>query len=123
MIADNAYPVSDITSRSDRRSSFERMERVLSKGGTMNRFQRFASLLAILLAVSGVAFSQAASSSLQGTITDPSGSAIAGATVTLANVDSKTERTVVTGTQGEYRLLALPSGTFTLTVTAKGFAH
>jgi hypothetical protein len=89
----------------------------------MNCFQRFAFLLAILLAVSGAAFSQAASSSLQGTVTDPSGSAIADATVTLANVDSKNERTAVTGTQGEYRILALPSGTYTLSVTAKGFAH
>src|SRR5579859_7757531 len=89
----------------------------------MNRIQRFACLFAVLLAGNGVAFSQAASSSLQGTVTDPSGSAIAEATVTLANVDSKNERTAVTGTQGEYRILALPSGTYTLSVTAKGFAH
>lgn len=88
--------------------------RGFSKGGSMNRFQCFASLLAILLAVSGAAFSQAASSLLQGTVTDPSG-APSRARVTLANVDSKTERTAVTGTQGEYRIRALPSGTYTLT--------
>ena len=30
---------------------------------------------------------------------------------------------MVTGTQGEYRFFALPPGTYTLTVTAKGFTR
>ena len=89
----------------------------------MKRFQWCALLVALLLASNGTAFSQASSSSLQGTVMDPSGSAIPGAAVVLANVESKTERTVVTGPQGEYRFLALPPGTYTLSVTAKGFAH
>jgi hypothetical protein len=43
--------------------------------------------------------------------------------VALSNVEAKVERTVVTGPQGEYRILALPPGTYNLTVTAKGFAQ
>jgi len=89
----------------------------------MNRFERSALLVTILLALSGAAFPQASSSSLQGTVTDPSGSAIPGAIVTLADTASKTERTAITGTQGEYRLLALTPGTYSLNVTAKGFAQ
>src|SRR5215469_3823637 len=89
----------------------------------MNRFWRFVVLPAVLLALSGAAFSQASSSSLQGTVTDPSGGALAGATVTVSSDESKTERSVTTGPQGDYRLLALPPGTYTLSVSMKGFAH
>lgn len=75
------------------------------------------------LALSTVAFSQASSTSLQGTVTDPSGSAIAGAAVRLSNTESRTERTTTTGPQGEYRFLALSPGTYSLSVTATGFAR
>ena len=89
----------------------------------MKRFQRCAWLVAILLTFAGVAFPQASSTSLQGTVTDPSGSAIPGALVLLSNNESKLERSATTGLQGEYRFLALPPGTYTLTVSAKGFAR
>lgn len=89
----------------------------------MNRFQRGALLAAVICVASSLAFSQAASTSLQGTVTDPSGSAIAGATIALVDASSKTERTAVTGQQGEYRFLALPPGTYSLSVTASGFNH
>src|SRR5580704_14605090 len=89
----------------------------------MNCFARSALLVTMLLALSCAAFPQASSSSLQGTVTDPSGSAVPGATVSVSNDESRTERTVLTGPQGEYRLLALPTGPYSLSVTAKGFAH
>lgn len=79
--------------------------------------------IALGMLMSGVAFPQTSSTSLQGTVTDPSGSAIVGATVALSSSESKLERTVVTGAQGEYRFLALPPGTYALAVTAQGFAH
>ena len=77
-------------------------------------------LAGIALLVSVPAWSQA-STSLRGTITDPSGSAVAGATVVLANAESKTERTATTGEQGGYQFLFIPPGTYSLTVTATGF--
>ena len=89
----------------------------------MKRIGQWMPLFAVCLALSGVCFSRASSSSLQGSVTDPSGSAIAGATVTLADATSRTERTTVTGQQGEYRFLAVPPGTYSLSVTFKGFAH
>src|SRR6266849_9874531 len=79
--------------------------------------------LVLCLTLAGSALSQTSSTSLQGTVTDPSGSAVAGATVSLVNPESKAERTFVTGAQGEYRFLLLPPGTYALTVTAKGFAR
>jgi len=58
----------------------------------MKRFERWTSLVAVCLALSNVGFPQASSSSLRGTVTDPSGSAIPGAAVVIANAESKTER-------------------------------
>lgn len=68
-------------------------------------------------------FTQTSSSSLQGTVTDPTGGTIAGATVVLLNPGSKLERSATTGSLGEYRFLALTPGTYALTVNARGFAQ
>ena len=90
----------------------------------MKSVQRFAILSIVqFLVMASIALSQTSSSSLQGTVTDPSGSAISGATVAISSSESKLERTMVSGAQGEYRFVALPPGIYTLTVTAKGFAR
>ena len=89
----------------------------------MNCMKQFALLSTVTCMLVSVTFSQTSSTSLQGTVTDPSGSAIPGATVMLSNAQAKVERTVVTGPQGGYRILALPPGTYDLTVTAKGFSQ
>ena len=79
------------------------------------------SALVLLLAI-GVSLAQTSTTSLQGTVTDPSGSAVPGATVELLNLESKTERSATTGPRGDYRFLAINPGTYTLKVTAPGFA-
>ncbi len=90
----------------------------------MKSVQRFAIVSMVqLLVLASIALSQTSSSSLQGTVSDPSGGAIAGASVTISNSESKLERFMVTGPQGEYRFAALAPGTYTLTVTATGFAR
>src|SRR5579859_2341394 len=77
-------------------------------------------LLAALVLTSGRAWAQA-STSLRGTVTDSAGATIAGAEVVLASSESKTERTTITGAQGEYQFLLIPPGTYVLKVTAGGF--
>jgi hypothetical protein len=89
----------------------------------MKRFQRCAALVTIFLALNGLAFSQASSSSVRGTVTDQSGSVLPGATVVIANNESKITRTATTGEAGDYRFLSLPPGRYTLSVTASGFAR
>src|ERR1700726_3366939 len=76
-------------------------------------------LLAFLL-VASVAWGQA-TTSVRGSVTDPGGNALLGASVVLANSESKTERTATTRDQGEYQFLFVPPGTYTLTVKAAGF--
>jgi hypothetical protein len=77
------------------------------------------TLLGCLLG-SGVANGQA-TTSVRGTVTDPNGAAVVGANVVLANAESKMQRSVTTGDQGEYQFLLIPPGTYTLTVKAAGF--
>jgi hypothetical protein len=78
-------------------------------------------LLSALLA--GTAFSQGAQSgAIAGSITDPSGAVIGGATVTIVNDATKSvERTVVSTSSGLFSASLLPPGDYTLTVTKSGF--
>ncbi|HEY1424250.1 MAG TPA: carboxypeptidase-like regulatory domain-containing protein [Candidatus Acidoferrum sp.] len=78
-------------------------------------------LIVLLLVLSSSALAQSSSTSLQGSVTDPSSGAVANATVELINLDSKVQRSMTTGSQGEFRFQSLPPGIYTLTVTAAGF--
>src|SRR5712671_1394789 len=77
-------------------------------------------LLCLTVCMSGLAAGQA-TTSVRGTVTDPDAKAVVGASVALASAESKTERTVITGSQGEYQFLLIPPGTYTLHVAAAGF--
>jgi hypothetical protein len=62
-----------------------------------------------------------AATSLRGTVTDPSGSAIRGAQVTVVNPSTTFTRQTQTGGDGTYAFVELLPGTYNLTVEAKGF--
>src|ERR1700692_4067950 len=83
-------------------------------------WKRMTSVLVVILLATSMAWTQA-TTSLRGTVTDPDGKAVLGANVVLANAESRTERTVTTGDQGEYQFLLIPPGAYTLTVKAAGF--
>jgi hypothetical protein len=74
----------------------------------------------ICIILNGLAWGQA-TTSLRGTVTDPSGAAVPKATVTLTNVDVNTPRTTTTGPQGDYSFLSLPPGNYQLVVETAGF--
>jgi len=61
-------------------------------------------------------------STIQGTVTDPQGLAIAGAEVKVSSTALSVERTATTDTQGLYRVPALPPGIYTVTASHSGFA-
>jgi hypothetical protein len=58
---------------------------------------------------------------VSGTVTDPSGSAIAGATVSMTETDKQLVRTTQTDGTGHYALLELPVGPYRLEVRVNGF--
>jgi len=64
-----------------------------------------------------------ATTSLRGTVTDPSGGAIRDARVTSANSDTGFTRTTTTGADGAYVLPELLPGTYIVTVESKGFSR
>lgn len=63
-----------------------------------------------------------AASSLSGTVTDPSGAAVAGAQVTVTDASTDAQRTTVSGSDGRYLVSALPVGDYAITVRKSGFA-
>ncbi len=60
--------------------------------------------------------------SIQGTITDTTGGALPGTTVTVTNPATKLSRTVVTDTEGNYFVPELPLGQYSVTAEISGFA-
>jgi len=71
--------------------------------------------------LSAIAFGQTFRGTILGTVTDPSGNVIAGATVKARNAGTGLERTVTTSSNGGYTIPELPIGTYTVTVTQGGF--
>lgn len=65
---------------------------------------------------------QVETGTIVGTVRDTSGAAVAGATVTVRNVNTSAERSVTTGDNGQYTIPGLSPGIYELTVTSTGFA-
>jgi hypothetical protein len=81
----------------------------------------FIRLLGFLLAISTIALAQSGTTSLRGTVTDPSLAAVSDAKVTLSNPERGFTRTVSTGTSGSYEFLQLQPGIYQLSVEMSGF--
>ena len=68
------------------------------------------------------AFGQQTTATVTGQVTDPSGSIVTGARVTLTNTDTNTSGSTTTGSSGDYVLTPPPRpGPYTLSVTSVGF--
>jgi hypothetical protein len=85
----------------------------------------FVVLLAMLMmGIGGIltsAWSQEVTAAIVGTVTDPSGAPIKGATVAATDTDRGTVWTAQTNDAGAYNLLRLPIGSYRVKVTAAGF--
>jgi len=63
---------------------------------------------------SHLAFAQVTTGTISGIVQDASGAAIAGASVTVKNLDTGTNRTVTTDSGGRYNAPDLPLGNYEL---------
>src|SRR5580658_3447920 len=80
------------------------------------------TILVVLLVVSaGLALSQSDTAVVFGVVKDPSGSAIAGATVVLRNEATGTTRELQSNDNGLFYFTLLPSGSYEFSVEAAGF--
>lgn len=84
-------------------------------------FPFFAVALIVLLAGVSQLRAQTDSATLNGTVTDSTGAAIPGATVTITNKDTSANRVVVTNGTGNYTIPSLAPGNYLLSVTKAGF--
>jgi hypothetical protein len=83
----------------------------------------FAFLAVFLLVLPNTAKAQSLTTgAVVGTITDPSGAAVPGATVTLKNNATGVTTTVTSNGTGAYRFSFLNPGNYTVTVNMQGFA-
>ena len=80
--------------------------------------------LAGVLIVAGLFLSQASaqvSAALSGTVTDQTGAAVSGATVSARSAELGLERTTLTDAAGRYEVRSLPVGNYEVNVTRQGF--
>jgi hypothetical protein len=78
--------------------------------------------LMFLLSLSCISvFGQAGTSTVRGTVTDPQGGVVNGATVTLINIGTNRSRTATTTDIGSYSFEFVPPGDYRVEVQATGF--
>lgn len=87
----------------------------------MSSSKRFF-LFILLVACTGSLHGQTASTSLRGTVTDPSGSIVPGASVTIENQASGFHASVMTDASGAYEFVQIVPGRYKVTVRVAGFA-
>jgi hypothetical protein len=75
----------------------------------------------LLFEAPSIAWAQQAAGSVTGTVVDPSGAAVVGATVTVRDVDRGTTWTTRTSGSGLYEFPSIPVGNITVKVEATGF--
>ena len=63
----------------------------------------------------------AGTASIQGSVVDPTGAVLPGATLNLIDTATQVKRTVTSDSSGLYTFPNVPVGTYTLTVAASGF--
>ena len=79
--------------------------------------------LAALMLLPVTSFAQLVSGNLTGTIYDPTGAVVPNARVAVHNDATGVENTATSTSAGEYRVVNLPAGTYTVTVSAPGFSN
>ena len=82
---------------------------------------RFLSLAALVFSLSSFALAQQPTGAIEGTVTDPQGAVVPGATVTAKSKATNLTRTVTSNDEGQYKISQLPPDTYELRVAAANF--
>ena len=86
-------------------------------------YRRGIAAVLLLLMTFVMAGAQESRGSLTGTVTDPNGAALPGATVEIKNVETNVANTATTNEDGNFSFPLLNPGMYTLTITAQGFSN
>lgn len=82
---------------------------------------RILSLFLVLLVGISITGAQTSNGTIVGVITDSSGGALVGATVTITSTDTGAVRTTLTNSEGTYRIESVLPGTYDVSASATGF--
>jgi Carboxypeptidase regulatory-like domain len=83
---------------------------------------RACSLVALFVGLfSACAWPQTQLATIFGTITDATGAVISGAQVTILNQSTGVKRTAFTDTTGQYHIVGVPTGSYSVRVEKEGF--
>ena len=80
-----------------------------------------AFILGVAMVTSAAAQSTAINGTIEGTVKDDQGALLPGVTVTVANIDTGEQRSVVTNESGLYRAPLLSLGTYRVVAELQGF--
>src|SRR5450759_1668379 len=88
----------------------------------LNRFKCvFTLLVAVVISFCTTPLRADVTGSVPGVVHDSSGAVVSGAKIVATNVQTNLTQETVSGSDGAFRILALPAGKYTLTATAAGF--
>ena len=87
----------------------------------MSKMARLLFCISLFAMVASAAWAQGIFATLTGVVTDPSQSVVAGAKVTLRNIESGTTRETASNGDGYFTFASVPVGTYSVTVEAAGF--
>jgi hypothetical protein len=90
--------------------------------GKRGTFLGTLSSFALIVAALGASAQSGNAGAVRGTVTDPSGAVIPGATVHLTNSISGLDRTVTTDATGQFELSNIPFNPYQISVSAAGFS-
>lgn len=82
----------------------------------------FAVVLLCLALAPAAAFAQTITATITGTVTDPNGAIVSGATVTATSAETGLTKTATTDNEGRYTIPFLQPGVYTITAEGAGFA-
>ncbi len=88
---------------------------------SLTKRARLCALSSLVLSSSGLALAQSNIGSITGSVVDPTGAVIPGATVTIQNPVSGYSAKVISDSDGHYQFNNLPFNTYHLVVKAAGF--
>lgn len=88
----------------------------------MKNFRFILTVVLALFVLAPAAFSQGSTGRLIGTISDPGGAVVPGATVTVKDSQTGREVTVTASSDGNFTVSQLDVGIYTVTVTATGYS-
>lgn len=89
--------------------------------GFLSRYLAASAIIALLLLLSVPCGAQVSTASVNGVVRDPQGAVVPGATIVLHSVETSVEHSSVSNSAGNYVILNITPGRYTIQASAQGF--